>query len=399
MSKTTKYAYIDIVRGLAILGVIFVHIGSIVPNLPTIPTALFMFGNLGVQLFFVASALTLCLSVSQRQEEDWGNFYLRRFFRIAPIFYCGIVFYFFWHLLKNFHATGTVALSQGDNLVALIENVFFVHGFSPSNFNYLVPGAWSIGAEVAFYALFPFVFLVVRKGIWPLLGLFITTWLVSIIGQLVLFNFISPQLIANGLIVEPLKNDGFGFIYANIFNQLPVFLAGCIAFVLIKTKIGKIHLLLAFLLCLASLMLMIFPPFHTDINGAIYATLAAIGFAIGVVWLANQPLTLTPAKCWLIGIGRLSFAIYISHFAIVSLLHLALEKLQLERFASPTTLLVILFAIATLVSARIAQFVHARIEMPGIEMGKKVIAYRAMRCDQAQAASKARSVHHAAFDA
>lgn len=379
MSEPTKYDYIDIVRGLAILAVVFVHSGSILHGLPPFLESAYAYGNLGVQLFFVASALTLCLSMSNRSEEDWYNFYIRRFFRIAPIFYCGMVFYFFWHLLINYHATGTIALSEGDTLVALVQNVLFIHGFSPSNFNYLVPGAWSIGAEVAFYALFPFIFAVVRKGIVPLLTLFIVTWAVSIIGQIVLFNFVSPRLIAEGLISEPLKNDSFSFIYANIFNQLPVFLAGCTAFLLIKSKLDWRHLVVAFLLCLTSQLLQVSAFIHTNFNGALYATLSAMGFAIGVVWLANQPIVHNNMTRWLIRIGKLSFAIYIGHFAIISLLHLAVEKLQLEQRFSSTALLAVLFVVATLSSTKIAEVIHFWIEQPGIALGKKVIAHRAKR--------------------
>lgn len=70
MSGTTKYDYIDIVRGVAILAVVLVHVGSILPELSPLPTALYTYGNLGVQLFFVASALTLCMSMRSCSEDN-----------------------------------------------------------------------------------------------------------------------------------------------------------------------------------------------------------------------------------------------------------------------------------------------------------------------------------------
>lgn len=263
--------------------------------------------------------------------------------------------------------------------MALFQNVFFVHGFSPSNFNYLVPGAWSIGAEGAFYALFPFIFIVVRKGIGPLLVLYAVTWAISLGVQIVLFNVASPYLIANGYIGEPWSNYEFSFFYANIFNQLPVFQAGCVCFLLIDAKIGLPHLIVAGLLCLTSLMLMTFPPLATNFNGAIFPTLSAIGFGIGIVWLANQKIVLNSATRWLIHIGRLSFAIYICHFAVVSVLHYGVVSLELEQLISPVLLVVPLFLIGTFVSANIAQLVHVLIEKPGIEMGKMIIARRSER--------------------
>lgn len=379
MSAVTKYAYIDIVRGIAILAVVLVHVGSILPGLSAVPVALYTYGSLGVQLFFVASALTLCMSMKSRSEDNWTNFYIRRFFRIAPLFYCGIVFYFFWHLLVNYYETGALALSEGDTLLALFQNVFFLHGFSPSNFNYLVPGAWSIGAEVAFYALFPLVFMVVRKGIVPLLTLLAVTWAVSLGVQIVLFNVVSPYLLANGHIFEPWSNYEFTFFYANIFNQLPVFLVGCVCFLLIEVKIGRTHLAVAGLLCFASLLLMTFAPLATNFNGAIFPTLSAIGFGIGVLWLANQKIVHNAVTRWLVHIGQLSFAIYISHFAVVSVLHYTIVRMELEQLVSPVLLLVPLFLIATYVSANIAQLAHILIEQPGIGIGKTIIAHRAQR--------------------
>ena len=48
----------------------------------------------GVELFFVVSALTLCLSSAARSNREalpTLNFYIRRFFRIAPMFYIAIM--------------------------------------------------------------------------------------------------------------------------------------------------------------------------------------------------------------------------------------------------------------------------------------------------------------------
>ena len=92
---THKLQYIDILRGIAILGVIAVHSGQQIENLFPIVRSISNYGQLGVQLFFVASALTLCLSMSERNEKSPFNFYVRRFFRIAPIYYLAIIFYFF----------------------------------------------------------------------------------------------------------------------------------------------------------------------------------------------------------------------------------------------------------------------------------------------------------------
>ncbi len=83
---------------MAILGVILVHSSQSVA--PTNVTLLWFMGEgaRGVQLFYVASALTLCMSwVARSSHETFPirNFYIRRFFRIAPMFYLAILSYIF----------------------------------------------------------------------------------------------------------------------------------------------------------------------------------------------------------------------------------------------------------------------------------------------------------------
>ena len=90
-NSLSKFEYIDLLRGLAILGVIAVHSQEQIPTLFQLTSSIFNYGQLGVQLFFVASALTLCLSMTERKEATPVNFYIRRFFRIAPLYYFGIV--------------------------------------------------------------------------------------------------------------------------------------------------------------------------------------------------------------------------------------------------------------------------------------------------------------------
>jgi hypothetical protein len=84
--------FIDVLRGLAILGVLAIHTGQTVPHLPPILVSMTNFGSLGVQLFFMLSSLTLS-SIYSPVSFSPADFYLRRFFRIAPAFYLAGLFY------------------------------------------------------------------------------------------------------------------------------------------------------------------------------------------------------------------------------------------------------------------------------------------------------------------
>jgi len=85
------YNYLDGLRGVAALLVLSVHLLQII-NLFNGKS--FSFGAYGVQLFYILSALTLFLSSSQRftsESKASLKFFIRRFFRIAPLFYIAVV--------------------------------------------------------------------------------------------------------------------------------------------------------------------------------------------------------------------------------------------------------------------------------------------------------------------
>jgi peptidoglycan/LPS O-acetylase OafA/YrhL len=144
-------------RGTAILMVIAVHTSLSVPGLPQFAKLLCAYGQMGVQLFFVASAYTLSRSHVARSAEPHAlaNFYLRRFFRIAPLYYVAIALYLALYVASHDVGAAVRGYYSARNVAA---NLFFLHGFVASANNHVVPGGWSIGTEVAFYAIFPALF-------------------------------------------------------------------------------------------------------------------------------------------------------------------------------------------------------------------------------------------------
>ncbi|MBS1229938.1 MAG: acyltransferase, partial [Proteobacteria bacterium] len=144
---------VDALRGYAILLVIFSHATPYVPQLVWPAKRFFLLGTYGVQLFFIASALTLLMSWG-RSRDPLGvrsvRFFVRRFFRIAPLYFLAIPFY--W-VVKH-------QVAADFSLETLLATLFFYNAWSP----YLiptvpgwiaVPGGWSIGVEFCFYFIFP----------------------------------------------------------------------------------------------------------------------------------------------------------------------------------------------------------------------------------------------------
>jgi peptidoglycan/LPS O-acetylase OafA/YrhL len=149
--------YIDALRGIAVLGVLMVHCSKFgANNYPFLLSKIFDNGAMGVQLFYVVSAFTLFLSVSFRSKNEKNpnrNFFIRRFFRIAPLYYLAVLYYLYqdgtgprlWLGDMNHISTANIA-----------SNFFFSHGINPYWINSIVPGGWSVSVEMFFYCLVPF---------------------------------------------------------------------------------------------------------------------------------------------------------------------------------------------------------------------------------------------------
>ncbi|HVA98904.1 MAG TPA: acyltransferase [Bacteroidia bacterium] len=216
-----KLKYIDAIRGIAILLVMMVHTSQFpgFTNINPFVTKFTSMGIYGVQMFFLASAFTLFLSYNTRKTNE-GNvaisFYIRRFFRIAPMYYIGI-FYFYWQ-----SCIGNVS---HNTFGEIISNIFFIHGVNPNWINSLVPGGWSITVEMTFYLIFPYLVQKIKK-LNQAINFTIGSYFVAII-----FHFLLSKnpLISN----ELLWND---FLYFNFINQLPVFGLGIILYFIIVKK-------------------------------------------------------------------------------------------------------------------------------------------------------------------
>ncbi len=151
-----KLDFVDQMRGIAILGVMLVHFSQDFSSV-TIRYA-FDAGRYGVQVFFFISAFTLCLSHDRRRGEVHAasNFMLRRFFRVAPMYYIGITGYALraaWH-----------GHMQSYSLINVLANMLFVHSLIPAANSEVVPGGWTLANEFIFYAILPWLFPIVERA-------------------------------------------------------------------------------------------------------------------------------------------------------------------------------------------------------------------------------------------
>lgn len=216
--RPNKLLYVDAMRGWAILMVIGCHQAQAFKNLSAPIKLLASYGQTGVFLFFVASAFTLCNSAFARENENHAtrNFFIRRFFRIAPLYYAGMALYLG---LAAFVPTYTAGWVGDRSAVSVAANIALVHGFLPTAFTGVVPGGWSIGTECAFYLLFPILF----AGCMKLHRLF--GWKILLVPTAIVAAA-SALILAHVGITKGL----FYFWYDFVFNQLPIFMIGITLF-------------------------------------------------------------------------------------------------------------------------------------------------------------------------
>jgi exopolysaccharide production protein ExoZ len=334
----TRLRTFDFLRGLAILGVIVVHASQSLPSQISAIDFVAGLGRFGVQLFYFISALTMCYMWEQRKGEisPIRNFYIRRFFRIAPLFWIAIIGYFF--------LSGRIFT---DTINYIILSATFLHGFSPNSINSIVPGGWSIAVEMTFYLFFPFIILTMGNNRIRYLIFAILIWLLYVI---VIRGYLSDILLENGN--TPYKTREF--LYMVFPNQAPIFFLGCYLYFLItdKKNLGIYELFGIIIWCISCAAL-----------GYIKNEWAFFGFpsvyiAIGIFVFAcikyNVKLKYVEA------LGKNSYSIYLIHFLIIDFFAYALPIS--EGFSSLLTAILLVTITSYTISLFIEKFIERRIQ-------------------------------------
>ena len=357
-------------RGLASLWVVLGHICILVDfHFPILSDP-----AMGVDLFILLSGYLMAKNYMERKEkEPWTaastfkKFWLRRFFRIAPLYYVLLVFaigfgsYFgeARDAIAQFYPgtqTNTSRYSDG-SLMNLFTHVSFLFGFLPYySFNTVLPD-WSIGLEMQFYFLFPFIMLGVMR-----------------------FGFAAACIAVVLLCVgaRTLWPDYFAAfpMPSMILIKLNLFIAGMLIAKGVRDKsVG--YILLALLATVASLYQ------HDSMNKLRYA--AQIGMVVmmaTILWSRAEQSTIAKLlrlPRWVLTnkfsvfLGDVSYSVYLLHLLIVLpvIAHLLTGSAFADlagpvRFAAAA-------AIILPVTYGISLLLYRFVEKPGIKLGKTII--------------------------
>ncbi|MFI2947752.1 acyltransferase family protein [Serratia nematodiphila] len=358
-------------RGLASLWVVLGHICILTSfHLPILSDP-----AIGVDLFILLSGYLMAKNyVERKKKEPWTDsstfkkFWIRRFFRIAPLYYLllilAIAFGSYFgearDIIGHFYSeTQTNSSRYSDHsFLNVFTHVTFMFGFLPDySFNTVLPD-WSIGLEMQFYLIFPFIMLAVLKLGFARACLFA----VLLCG---LAKFLVPSYFA----AFPMPSM--------ILIKLNLFIAGMLMAESIRKKSVQ-YIAYALLTVLGSVYL------PNELNK--YHILAQVGLIlmmITMLWARSEEskwARVLRLPRWFLTnrfsvfLGDVSYSVYLLHLLIV--LPVVAYLLSNTSFAELSSLMrfIVASGIILPITYGIATLLYHFIEKPGIKFGKMLIS-------------------------
>lgn len=212
---------IDILKGVAIWLVIFVHSRQKFDNLyPWLK--IFDIGQMGCQMFFVISGFSVMLSYSRmiKQSHCVQKFYKKRILTIIPGWYTMIFITYILNTISLALSGNTIGFATNRQPLSILCNLLLLHGLLPFCNNNVAAGGWYIGTLVIFYLITPLLYrYLVKKGDFLIRCI---PWIVEAVSCCLIVGLYFLTRNKYGYAV--LTNNRF--IYFSFVNQIGCFLMG-----------------------------------------------------------------------------------------------------------------------------------------------------------------------------
>lgn len=318
--------------------------------------------GLGVPLFFIVSAFSLYHAHFDRPFTIASQraFFVKRFFRIAPLFY-----------LLLLYMNGRQLVLEGSifPLRKIAGSVMFIFGLIPGFGEGIVWASWSIGIEMIFYLLFPIFLLFARSIRSAGFVLAVTTLLAVQHYRAVTASLVQPP---------------FHALY-NYVRFMPIFVAGILAFFvhrrlmvgdgMIRRRAAIAMLTAAALICVVLVGTVPLTFAEGGYRPAMSNFWLVMGFSFAftlvVVAEATRPTALM-TNAVSRGLGKTSYSLYLVH---VILIQASVPLVAAIRTRFPMSDLADFFAISAatfVVLVPLCWATYRFVELPGMRLGSRV---------------------------
>ena len=313
---------LDGLRAFCIIFTIFNHIEG-VPS--------WINGGVGVDVFFVLSGflITGILIQGEGRKNFLKSFYIRRFFRIAPIYYFSFALTALAALILDRKFGSSTKINE---LAASWQYIIlFLGEYRPATAGSFFGHSWTIGIEEKFYL------------IWPILFIFLLGNAISRVVFLCLFLVLIGNL-------GDMELRGYGGIAMGSIAATFIF----------HWKIKSVNTYFAFSMFVSAYIIQIFSP------DFIFSISVAAAFLVPALYQNNCSLIAKilalPLFVWL---GRLTFSIYMLHILCLNVVKIFFAKIEVDNW-------LIVFWVGYVLSVVVAWLSFRLIEYPLIVYGKRL---------------------------
>lgn len=288
-------------------------------------------GSFGVYVFFILSALTMMLVYGEKfsaglSRRDVRNFFKKRCARVLPLLMAVSaisVWFYGWspHLVGKAILTGTGLMFLG----------------LPGHHS-IATGAWSLGIEIAFYAVFPLVALLVGRSL-------LTVFVAAVV--LVAAQQINLKLV-------PTEGAFVWVTYTVSLTFAPFFALGMLVyFVNLRASIGA--LVAGFIVLTVVLFYSMVLPLNVYNGGKAYVMLVMLSALSTLLFYSSRVPTflIKPADV----LGKISYSLYLTHWMSFEVGERILNWIGVDSIAASA----IVFACLSLTSS---YFIYTMFENP-----------------------------------
>lgn len=293
---------VNIIRGVGILMVFFVHYGQTFGN-----PLVMQFGQMGCQMFFVVSGYTCSISYRKRSIKD---FYVRRYMSIAPGFYFALIVVVCANVLSKYILGERFVGGGNTSAIAVICNLLLIHGVLPFCNNSVFPGGWFVGTLVLMYLLHPIYDYVFRKAKHHV----VLTVMMSIISTI--FGVIINYYMHKTVIIQ---NNTFNYFL--FLNEVGCYLLGILLQEIVSQNRIVFDSRIEYYTECALTVLILFAVlaiFYSNINIRYAVAPLAMGvFTFVFLFVLMKKDHNNPFSNVLKSLGRNSFYIFLTHTTVV----------------------------------------------------------------------------------